>query len=372
MEETAIRPPKVLNRQEDTYFPAALDLVAAMPVAMLLLSPDNLVAEANTRAESLLNMARSAIIGSHVADIVRMVDAVTRLNIWESDQQLAAYDIEIVAGRAPVMKADVMIGPVPNYEGWRMVTIHGQSQAQKIGVRRTAGGTRSAMGAAAILAHEIKNPLSGIRGAAQLIESSTDDGNHALTQLICNEVDRIAALIDRMQDFTTERVLECRAENIYPLIDRAAQLASAGFAAHVRIVRRYDPSLPKVQCHGDALVQVMINLLKNAAEAMEATKKPYIRIETAFRHGVSVVLGEGKGSAILPIEILVIDNGPGVPEHIQEDLFNPFISTKQHGQGLGLALVDKLIRDMNGFVQYMRDEKAGESIFRILLPMGVE
>jgi two-component system nitrogen regulation sensor histidine kinase GlnL len=114
----------------------------------------------------------------------------------------------------------------------------------------------------------------------------------------------------------------------------------------------------------------MINLLKNAAEAMEGKGKPVIRIETAFRHGVSVMLGEGKGSAILPIEILVVDNGPGVPPHIQEHLFNPFISSKRDGQGLGLALVDKLVRDMNGFVQYTRDEAAKLSIFRILLPMG--
>lgn len=343
-----------------------------MPVAMLVLAPDNMIFDANARAEALLNTARSAIIGSDITAVVRVVDAVTRFNIWESDQPLAAYDIEIHAGRAHAMKADMMISPIPNHDGWRIVTIHGQSQAQKIGVRRTAGGTRSAMGAAAILAHEIKNPLSGIRGAAQLLEASSDESNRSLTNLICTEVDRIAALIDRMQDFTTERELVCQPENIYPLLDRAAQIASAGFANNVRIIRRYDPSLPDAQCNGDALVQIMINLLKNAAEALEGHKKPEIRIETAFRHGVSVALGRGKGSAILPIEILVVDNGPGVPEQIQDDIFNPFISSKRDGQGLGLALVDKLVRDMNGFVQYVRDEEAGESIFRILLPMGVE
>jgi two-component system nitrogen regulation sensor histidine kinase GlnL len=252
-----------------------------------------------------------------------------------------------------------------------VVSIHAQSQARKIGHRGTAGGARSAIGAAAILAHEIKNPLSGIRGAAQLLESGNGGRDVALTQLICNEVDRIAALIDRMQDFTTDRTLECHAGNIYPLIDRAANIAAAGFARNIRIIKRYDPSLPFAIINDDALVQVMINLLKNAAEALEHSEKPRIRVETAFRHGVSVVVGDGKGSAVLPIEILVIDNGPGVPEHILDHLFNPFITGKRDGQGLGLALVDKLVRDMNGFVQYSRDQEAGESTFRILLPMGM-
>lgn len=350
--------------------PNASELVAAMPVALLVIGPDNRIADANVRAEALLNMARSTIVGSDVASVIRMTDAALRIDVWHSNQPLAAYDVEIHAGRSAQQQADIMIAPIADHEGWRAVSIHGESQAQKIGGRRRSRGTRSAMGAAAILAHEIKNPLSGIRGAAQLLEVAGEDGNSALTRLICNEVDRIAALIDSMQDFTTERVLECRAENIYPLLDRAAQLASTGFAQRVQIIRRYDPSLPFVRCNGDALVQVMINLLKNAAEAMADQRKPMIRIETAFRHGVSVMLGEGKGSSVLPIEILVVDNGPGVPESILDDLFSPFISSKRDGQGLGLALVDKLVRDMNGFVQYSRDEAAQESVFRILLPMG--
>ncbi|MEO8723626.1 MAG: ATP-binding protein [Sphingobium sp.] len=350
--------------------PDAAELVAAMPVALLVIDPDNRIADANVRAEALLNMARSTIVGSDIASVIRLTDAPLRIDVWQSNQPLAAYDVEIHAGRSPQQQADIMIAPIADHDGWRAVAIHGESQAQKIGGRRHSRGTRSAMGAAAILAHEIKNPLSGIRGAAQLLETAGEDGNSALTHLICNEVDRIAALIDRMQDFTTERVLECRAENIYPLLDRAAQLASAGFAQHVEIIRRYDPSLPFVLCNGDALVQVMINLLKNAAEALAGQRKKTIRIETAFRHGVSVMLGEGKGSSVLPIEILVVDNGPGVAENILDDLFNPFISSKRDGQGLGLALVDKLVRDMHGFVQYSRDEAAQESMFRILLPMG--
>ncbi|MEZ5712065.1 MAG: ATP-binding protein [Sphingobium sp.] len=351
--------------------PKAAEIIGALPVATFILNRTNMIVETNGRAEALLNMARSAIIGSDIAQIIRLEQTHSRYDLWQSHKPLAAYDVGMHAGRNAAIKADVLISPMTDYEGWRVVTIHTQSLAQAIGGRRTGGGARSAMGAAAILAHEIKNPLSGIRGAAQLLGTEANEANGALTRLICDEVDRIAALIDRMQDFTTERELDCVAQNIYPWLDQAVEIAAAGFASKIKVVRRYDPSLPPVLCNGDALVQVIINLLKNASEALADHSQPQIRIETAFRHGVSVMLGEGKGSAILPIEILIVDNGPGVPPQIQEHLFNPFVSSKRDGQGLGLALVDKLVRDMNGFVQYSRDEKTNESIFRLLLPLGV-
>ncbi|HWV13027.1 MAG TPA: histidine kinase dimerization/phospho-acceptor domain-containing protein, partial [Sphingobium sp.] len=282
-----------LNLPSDA--PSLADLMTALPVATLVVAPDNIISDANVWAETLLNMARSAIVGSDVTRTIRMAEAGGRFDIWHSDKPIAAYDIKVHAGRTAEMEVDLMIAPIIDHDGWRIISIHAQSHARKIGHRGTTGGARSAIGAAAILAHEIKNPLSGIRGAAQLLESGNEGHDTTLTQLICNEVDRIAALIDRMQDFTTDRTLECRPGNIYPLIDRAVNIAAAGFAKDVRIIRRYDPSLPFAIINDDALVQVMINLIKNAAEALENVDEGWIRVETAFRHGVSVVMGEGKG-----------------------------------------------------------------------------
>ncbi|WP_445177184.1 two-component system sensor histidine kinase NtrB [Rhizorhapis sp. SPR117] len=348
-------------------YPDLADIFTAMPVAALIVAPDNRIMNANVRAESLFNMARSAIIGSDVARTIRIADMTARVDFWNTDKPLSAYDVHVHAGRMAAMEVDLMISPIAEHDGWRVVAIHAHSQAQNIAHRRAASGT--AMGAAAILAHEIKNPLSGIRGAAQLLEASVDDDSATLTQLICHEVDRIAALIDRMQHFTTDQPLTCRSENIYPLLDRAVELAAAGFAKNVKLVRQYDPSLPFAEINGDAFVQIMLNLLKNAAEALELVDKGEILITTAFRHGVFVMV-EGKGNALLPIEIRISDNGPGVPDHIREHLFSPFISGKRDGQGLGLALVDKLVRDMNGLVQYSREPDSGRSVFRILLPMA--
>jgi two-component system nitrogen regulation sensor histidine kinase GlnL len=341
---------------------------AAHPVATLLVDGDNCIAAVNPRAETLLNMARSALVGSAIGRVVRLADKDLAATIWSNDKPVSAYDLRVHAGRVAEMEIDVLIAPMPDRDGWRVIALHPHSHARKIAFGRAGRSSRSAMGAAAMLAHEIKNPLSGIRGAAQLLESGGDaESTGALTRLICQEVDRIAALIDRMQDFTTDRPLACAAANIYPLLDRAIDVAGAGFARAVPIQRDYDPSLPPAIVNGDALVQVMINLLKNAAEALDGVAGGQIHVTTAFRHGLSLL---GERQAALPIEVQVVDNGPGVPDHLRDELFAPFVTGRRSGQGLGLALVDKLVRDMNGIVQYERQEAAGLTIFRLLLPMG--
>ncbi len=220
-----------------------------------------------------------------------------------------------------------------------------------------------------MLAHEIKNPLSGIRGAAQLLATG-GEGADELTTLITTEVDRIAALIDRMQDFTDTRPLNPAPENIYPLLDHARRVALAGFARDVTIDERFDPSLPPALVDRDAMLQVILNLLKNASEAMAQQADARITLATAYRHGMAVSAAPGRPRQPLPIEICVIDNGPGAPADIAEHLFDPFISGKPEGQGLGLALVDKLVRDMGGIIQYAREGMPEATVFRILLPRG--
>lgn len=352
--------------------PASLhDPFAAHPVATLVIDPDGRIAAANSKAEALLNMARSALIGSAVEQVLRLEGPDIDPVLWATDKPLSAYDLRVHAGRTAAMDMDVIITPLVEGEGWKVIALHVHGQAQSIGLRSRAVGSRSATGAAAILAHEIKNPLSGIRGAAQLLEGEVSEATRPLTRLICGEVDRIAALIDRMQHFTSEQPLPCQPANIYPLLDRAVELAAAGFARNIPIRRDYDPSLPLGMVNPDAFLQIIINLVKNAAEALDGRADGRIRVATAYRHGVSLVRLQGRRAAPLPIEVLVIDNGPGVPDGIRDGLFSPFISSKRSGQGLGLALVDKLMRDMNGLVQYERDEAHGRSVFRLLLPMGV-
>ncbi|MFZ4689583.1 MAG: two-component system sensor histidine kinase NtrB, partial [Polymorphobacter sp.] len=234
---------------------------------------------------------------------------------------------------------------------------------------------RSAVGVAAMLAHEIKNPLSGIRGAAQLLASVGDaamaeDDRRELTDLIVAEVDRIAKLVDRMESFTDTRPLKLRPENIHEILGHVRKLAEQGFARGVTLRERYDPSLPLVAGNRDALVQVFLNLLKNAAEAIENDGR--IELTTAYRPGLKV-RPEGGGPPIsLPLEVRVIDNGPGVEAGLGDHVFEPFVTTKRGGSGLGLALVAKIVADHGGIIEYERVGEPEVTVFKVLLPVSRE
>jgi two-component system nitrogen regulation sensor histidine kinase GlnL len=230
------------------------------------------------------------------------------------------------------------------------------------------GAARSVIALAAMLAHEIKNPLSGIRGAAQLLEQSADDDDRALTKLICDETDRIVKLVDRMEVFADERPVGREPVNIHVVLDHVKRLAQSGFARHVKFVEEYDPSLPPVLANRDQLIQVFLNLVKNATEAIgETAIDGEIQLTTAFRPGVRLAVPGSKTRVSLPLEFCVRDNGPGVPEDLMPHLFDPFVTTKQSGSGLGLALAAKIIGDHGGIIEC--ESQPRRTIFRVLMPI---
>jgi two-component system nitrogen regulation sensor histidine kinase GlnL len=340
------------------------ELFAALPVAVLVIDPDGRIAHANAACELLLNHSESAMVGQpYDAVLLPPEDYADR----RTGHGFAAFDTEIEAVRGHRIRVDFLETQVADHQGWRIVTLHHAPHARKLSQGERSAGARAAVGAAAMLAHEIKNPLSGIRGAAQLLGSG-GGGDPSLTGLITTEVDRIVALIDRMQDFTDTRPLKLAPTNVYPLLDHARRVALAGFARGMVIEERFDPSLPAVMIDPDAFQQVLLNLLKNAAEALVGLAQPRIVLSTAYRHGMSVSAGPGRPRQPLPIEIMVMDNGPGAPADIAEHLFEPFVSGKPEGKGLGLPLVEKLVRDMGGIVQYAREREPEVTVFRILLP----
>ena len=339
--------------------PDAAELFAALPVAALLVDPEGRVRQANAEAEQLLQMSERQMAGWRFAELLPIPDG----GHPHDGHAFAAYDAEVTVARGQRLRADFLEVQVPERPGWRLLTVHAAPATRRLGHSADRfAGARAAVGAAAMLAHEIRNPLSGIRGAAQLI------GAGELPQLIVREVDRIAALIDRMQEFGDTRPLPVASANIYPLLADVRDLARAGFAAGVPIEERFDPSLPPARVNGDALTQILLNLLKNAREAVRDVAAPRLAIATAYRHGMAVSAAPNRPRRALPIEICVLDNGPGAPADIADHLFDPFVSGRPEGQGLGLALVDKLMRDMGGIVQYSREGSPEWTVLRLRLP----
>ncbi|ODR94736.1 PAS domain-containing sensor histidine kinase [Methyloceanibacter stevinii] len=353
--------------------PACEALVEALPHPLLVIGKGLAIDYVNTAAEDFFQMSASVLSRHSLPDVVAFGCPLIALveQVQRNGTTVNEYGVELSSFRFESTKlVDLYGGPVAVGDGAVMVMIQQRSMAQMIERQLThRGAARSVSGLAAVLAHEIKNPLSGIRGAAQLLEGECDESDRTLTQLICSESDRICKLVDRMEIFGDERPLQREPVNIHDVLDHVKQVASTGFASHIKIVENYDPSLPPVPGSRDKLVQVFLNLVKNAAEAIgDSRKDGQITLSTAFRPGVRLSVPGSQARVSLPLEIAVEDNGSGVPADLIQHLFDPFVSTKPSGTGLGLALVAKIIGDHGGIIEC--DSRPRYTVFRALMPMA--
>ena len=355
--------------------PVAFDmLVAALPHPVLVLADDDSVVYANPAAESFFSASLALLRRQRLLDLVGfdcpLVALVGQVRRTEASVNEYGIDVTLPRSNEGPRLVDVYSGPVVEQPGLIVLMLQQRSMALMIERQLThRAAARSVSGMAAVLAHEIKNPLSGIRGAAQLLEPGLGDEDRALTQLICTETDRIRNLVDRMEVFGDERPLVLEPVNIHTVLDHVRRLAETGFAAGLKIVEDYDPSLPPLLANRDKLVQAFLNLVKNASEAIGDNGGDHGRIvlSTAFRPGVRLSVPGSDVRISLPLSISIEDNGQGVPEHLKPHLFDPFVTTKRNGTGLGLALVAKIIGDHGGIIECESENK--RTIFRVLLPM---
>ncbi|MEZ5849536.1 MAG: ATP-binding protein [Hyphomicrobiaceae bacterium] len=347
-------------------------LVGALPHPILVLGEDERVLYANTAAEIFFETSQARLKLLKIEEIVAFGCPLVALaqQVRRTGATVNEYGVELATPKVPSPRlVDIYGGPLPENPDLTLIMLQQRSMAQMIERQFThRAAARSVSGLAAVLAHEIKNPLSGIRGAAQLLEPGLSDDDRALAQLICAETDRIRNLVDRMEVFGDERPLIKEAVNIHSVLDHVKRLAETGFAATIRIVEEYDPSLPPLDANRDKLVQAFLNLVKNAAEAIgDKRDNGKITIRTAFKPGVRLSVPGSDTRVSLPLRIEIEDNGPGITDDIKPHLFEPFVTTKRTGSGLGLALVAKIVGDHGGIIEC--ESEPSRTVFRVLLPL---
>jgi two-component system nitrogen regulation sensor histidine kinase GlnL len=337
----------------------------SLPVPALLLNADDTIAEINPAAEAFLNLSSKALLGEIVWDKV-MIDAPLETAYARAVAQhtsLFVNDVDVSSGERAPLQCNIQFAPLRDGGGKMLMTIQPQEMATRLTKSaHSVRAAKSAIGMAEMLAHEIKNPLAGITGAAQLLSMTLSSDDREMTDLIVEESRRIVKLLEQVEQFGNLQKPNLTEVNIHDVLDRARQSATVGFGAHMMMIEDYDPSLPPTYTDPDQLLQVLLNLLKNASEA--GGPGGSITLHTFYEPSLRVQRGDG--IARLPLQIEIIDDGPGLPPEIAADVFEPFISGKENGTGLGLALVSKLIADMGGWISV--DSTPGRTVFRISLP----
>ena len=350
--------------------PTPDSLLAAVPHPVIAIADGERIVFANPPAEQFFDISAAALKRQPLSSLLPFGSPLLALvgQVEEHNVTVSEYGLELTTPRLPLRIVDAHVSPVADQAGLVLVMLQERSIAQKMDrqlTHRQAARGVSAM--SAVLAHEIKNPLAGIRGAAQLIEQNATESDRALTQLICVETDRIRKLVDRMEVFSDRRPIDGKPVNIHEVLDHVRSLARSSFAKGILFSENFDPSLPAVVGEKDRLIQVFLNLIKNAADALEGRSDGEITLQTAYRPGVHLAVSGARDRMSLPLEITVKDNGSGVPAEILPSMFEPFVTSKAKGTGLGLALVAKIVGDHGGTIECESEPR--RTVFQVRLPM---
>lgn len=361
-----------MNRKvniEDSNIISPLDILSSISYPTFVIDKALKFYYVNNAAENLFRTSLSTLKCRYLTDYLPTDGAIVSLidQVFKNNSAVSEHGLKFDTPRTGLRDISIFVSPLQEEQNFIVVSLQEHTRAQKIGRQlESRSSVRSIMAMGQMLAHEIKNPLSGIRGAAQLLEEDLSNENKELTRLICNEADRIVSLVDRMNLFVDHGEIDRQGVNIHSILSHVCLLSQNGFGSHIKYTQRYDPSLPLVNGNKDQLVQVFLNLFKNAAESIK-TNEGEIIISTSFEPGVRVKNSNNTNSLELPLVVTIKDNGVGIPDEIREHLFEPFISTKVNGSGLGLPLIAKIINDHGGIVEFDSDNNG--TTFKVMLPI---
>ena len=344
---------------------ALLDGVAT---SIVWLDGDGAVVHLNEPAEDLFGVSRNQAMGRAVRDLLKsnteLEGVVSRARA--AGAQYSRREIPFEAGPgAPPRVLDVTVTPFdpPGRSGGVLVeladTTHHQRITRENALLTQLGGSRAMVRQ---LAHEIKNPLGGIRGAAQLLARELPDAAlRDYTDVIIAEADRLRSLVDRM--LGSNKLLALAPTNIHEVLERVASLIEAESQQRIQFVRDYDPSLPDVLIDREQMIQAVLNIARTQRRCQAAGEARRIVLRTrALRQ---FTIGHTRHRLVVGIEI--IDNGPGIPAELQETLFYPMVSGRPDGTGLGLAITQNIINQHQGLVEC--ESHPGHTLFAIVLPL---
>ncbi len=340
-----------------------------MPVATLHIDGADRIVDINPAGEALLNVSAKSARGRPVCDwVVERNSLQSGLeDVRRRNSHLLLDNIELSLDDKRIIEVSALIAPLASHGRHALICIRSRMVEGRIGHgRRSKAAARSAIGMADMLSHEIKNPLTGIQGAAQLLSMTAGGHDHELTTLIVEESQRILKLLEQVEQFGGTGVLDLKSLNVHDILDRACRLGKVGFATAISFETEYDPSLPLVRADEDQALRVFLNLIKNASEAL-GDRGGVVRIRTYFDDFLRIGTGQGDKTA-LPIQVEIIDHGPGISEDLAPNIFEPFVSGRKNGTGLGLSLVSAILIDMGGWVAF--ESRPEHTVFRVSLPVS--
>ena len=345
-------------------------ILNALDSSVIVIDDCSNIAFLNSSAEHFFASSQTQLKGKNIAQLLPFDSPLMSLikQVQVSGSGVSDHGLTLDTPRIKKQIINVQVTPITDNPGFAILNIFERSMVDKIDRQLThRNAARSVSAMSAMLAHEVKNPLSGIRGAAQLLEQEAIGDDKELTRLICDETDRICQLVDRMEVFSDQRPIQLKPVNAHKVLERVRQIAQNGFANSINIIEKYDPSLPLINGNHDQLVQIFLNLIKNATEAINHENGEIV-LQTAYQHSVHFVSPGKVTRTHLPLVISVQDNGMGIPVELQDHLFDAFVTSKSSGTGLGLALVAKMIDNHGGVIEF--DSDPGKTVFRVILPMS--
>ena len=354
----------MVNINSESFF---INLWNSFPQPCFVINKNFKIVDLNSAVETFFMTSKKRLIGKTINEFLEKGSLLLKVIDQTILKQapVVIYDINIFWCKKEFGQLNVYSSPVDNFSENILIVMNFSPKKDRIDKKLLhQNAARSVSGLSAMLAHEIRNPLAGISGAAQLLAQNADKEDLKFTKLIQSECKRIGNLVSKFEIFGDLGPLVKSNINIHDVIEKTKELAKAGFASHVRFLEDYDPSLPEIEGNFDQLTQVFLNLLKNSSDAV-SKNGGFIKIKTSYQSGIKI-LSINNRMEDLPISISIIDNGEGIPEYLVDKIFEPFVGTKTGGSGLGLSLVSKIIADHGGVIECnSRDNK---TYFNLNLP----